>query len=48
MLVIVTGGTITMVNTPDGYVSVTGLGERLKLNVALYDSEHAKDINLDP
>jgi L-asparaginase/Glu-tRNA(Gln) amidotransferase subunit D len=38
VLVIVTGGTITMVNTENGYVSVTGLADRLKMNVALYDS----------
>ncbi len=48
VLVIVTGGTITMVNTANGYVAETGLSERLKLNIALYDSQHANEINLDP
>jgi len=42
VLVIVTGGTLCMVNTDHGYVARPGLGNRLKLNTAFYDADHAK------
>lgn len=41
VLVIVTGGTLTMINTDHGYVSVPGLANRLKTNEAFYDRRHA-------
>jgi hypothetical protein len=46
VLVIVTGGTLTMINTDHGYVSLPGLAKRLKTNEAFYDSAHAKEIDL--
>lgn len=46
VLVIVSGGTLTMTNTDHGYVSVPGLAKRLKSNEAFYDSAHAKETNL--
>lgn len=46
VLVIVTGGTLTMVNTDQGYVSRAGLAERLKQQIVFYDAQHAHDVNL--
>lgn len=46
VLVIVTGGTLTMVNTDHGYVSVPGLATRLKNNESFYDKKHAEEIQL--
>lgn len=48
VLLIVTGGTLCMVNTDHGYVAVPGLAERLKLNGTIYDRQHAEEIGLDP
>ena len=39
VLVIVTGGTLTMVDTDHGYQPVKGLAERLKANRTFYDRE---------
>jgi hypothetical protein len=47
VLVIVTGGTFTMVHTPNGYVAAPGLADRLRRNIVLSDTKHAKSINLE-
>jgi lysophospholipase len=47
VLVIVTGGTLTMVNTDQGYVSRAGLAQRLKKQIVFYDKEHAKAVGLE-
>lgn len=39
VLVICTGGTLTMVNTPSGYQAQPGFINRLKVYANLYDSE---------
>ena len=39
MLVIITGGTLTMVNTPNGYEPAAGLAGRLKAYKTFYDRE---------
>lgn len=47
VLLIVTGGTLCMVNTPNGYMAAPGLAERLKKNEIFYDKNHAEQVNLD-
>lgn len=47
VLLIVSGGTLTMVNTDHGYVAAPGLADRLKTHSSLYDAQHAKEIDLD-
>ncbi len=47
VLLIVTGGTLCMVNTENGYVAAPGLAERLKTNQIFYDRAHAEEMNLD-
>ena len=37
VLLIVTGGTLCMINTENGYVAAPGLAERLKKNEIFYD-----------
>ena len=39
MLVIITGGTLTMTNTPNGFVPQDGLAGRLKAYKTFYDKE---------
>lgn len=41
VLLIVTGGTLTMVHSQHGYVAARGLAGRLKKNVTLHDEEYA-------
>lgn len=48
VLLIVTGGTLCMINTDHGYVAAPGLADRLRKNSCFYDEEHAYHINLDP
>jgi len=48
VLLIVTGGTLCMVNTPNGYVAAPGLAGRLKKNEIFFDKEHAEQMGLDP
>ena len=47
VLVIVTGGTICMVQTDDGYMVDRGLANRLRDNKIFYDGEYCKANNLD-
>ena len=47
VLLIVTGGTLCMINTDSGYVAAPGLAERLKKNEIFYDKEHADQMGLD-
>ena len=47
VLLIVSGGTLTMVNTDHGYVAAPGLANRLKTHSSLYDAQHAQEIDLD-
>lgn len=44
MLVIVTGGTLCMVNTPNGYQPVPGLAQRLKESNTFYDKEVSEEM----
>ena len=37
VLIIVTGGTLTTINTDHGYVAAPGLSDRLKLNSTIHD-----------
>lgn len=46
VLVIATGGTITMVQSENGYVSSKGLANRLKRYDQFYDVEKAKELGL--
>jgi hypothetical protein len=46
VLLIVTGGTLCMVNTEHGYVAAPGLANRLKANEVFYDKKHAETIVL--
>jgi lysophospholipase len=46
VLVIATGGTITMVQSENGYVSSKGLANRLKRYDQFYDIEKAKELGL--
>lgn len=47
VLLIVTGGTLCMINTDHGYVSAPGLADRLKQMQIFYDREHAEKVGLD-
>ena len=47
VLLIVTGGTLCMINTENGYVAAPGLAERLKRNEIFYDKQHADQLGLD-
>jgi 60kDa lysophospholipase len=47
VLVICTGGTFTMVNTEQGYVSQKGIIKRLKKFTNLYDKEYSLKQNID-
>lgn len=47
VLLIVSGGTLTMINTDHGYVAAPGLAERLKTHSSLYDRQHAEEIGLE-
>jgi len=46
VLLIITGGTLCMVQTDNGYAPMKGLANRLKQSHEFYDSEFAKSINL--
>ena len=47
VLLIVTGGTLCMVNTDDGYMPVLGLHERLKESKVFYDEDFCKENQID-
>jgi hypothetical protein len=47
VLLIVTGGTLCMVDSPGGYVPQKGLANRLKQNHAFYDREFAQKNKLE-
>lgn len=47
-MVIVTGGTITMIHSPDGYISAKGLKDRLKMINNFHDPALAAELNLGP
>lgn len=44
VLVICTGGTLTMVHTPRGYMAQKGIINRLKVYSNLYDKEYSESI----
>jgi hypothetical protein len=46
VLLIVTGGTLCMVHSDDGYVPSFGLAQRLKKYDKFYDEEKAAELNL--
>ena len=46
VLLIVTGGTLCMVNTEHGYVAAPGLASRLRENAIFFDKKHAETIVL--
>ena len=48
VLVLVTGGTLTMVQSENGYVASKGLADRLKIYKQFYDEEKAKELELGP
>ena len=48
VLVIVTGGTICMVQSENGYVAAKGLGNRLKSLNVFYDKEFCEANKIDP
>ena len=43
VLLIVTGGTLCMVNTENGYMAAPGLANRLKANAIFYDKDHVEN-----
>lgn len=47
VLVIITGGTFTMVQSEFGYVAASGLASRLRENVTLHDKKYAEQHPLE-
>lgn len=47
VLLIVTGGTLCMVQSENGYIPSKGLADRLKTYKCFHDHEHAKTLELD-